>query len=338
MKKDLVLTGLILLFGCADNKSETSIVATDWFDASISISAADADADADVDFMIIGYFPTWGSYDANLARLDFSKVTHINIAFGNPNGSGIIEENLSNSQISSLVTQAHAAGVKVLISLGGAIAPTYETWLNNANRANFVVGLMNYVSTHQLDGVDVDLEGGNIPSGYGAFIQDLSDQLHPQDKLVTAALGTWYSEEIPSSALGLFDWINLMSYDVTGSWAPNNPGPHSPYSKAVADLAHWKGRGVAANRLTVGVPFYGYDFDNNAAYIAYSAIAAAHPGAENQDQVNNIYYNGIPTIKEKTTLAKNEAGGIMIWELTMDVDIADSRSLLQALNEQALLP
>jgi chitinase len=41
-----------------------------------------------------------------------------------------------------------------------------------------------------------------------------------------------------------------------------------------------------------------------------------------------IYYNGQPTIKNKTMLAKQRANGVMLWEKWHDAH--DSRSLLQA--------
>jgi GH18 family chitinase len=46
-----------------------------------------------------------------------------------------------------------------------------------------------------------------------------------------------------------------------------------------------------------------------------------------------MYYNGIPTIKNKTQLAMKNAAGIMIWELMYDV--ADRKSLLNAIYEAA---
>ena len=46
-----------------------------------------------------------------------------------------------------------------------------------------------------------------------------------------------------------------------------------------------------------------------------------------------LYYNSIPTIKMKTILAKEEASGIMIWQLSGDAP--GSKSLLQAIDETA---
>lgn len=46
----------------------------------------------------------------------------------------------------------------------------------------------------------------------------------------------------------------------------------------------------------------------------------------------DVYYNGVETIKKKTGYAKENLGGIMIWELTQDTGNAE-KSLLQAIGE-----
>ena len=42
-----------------------------------------------------------------------------------------------------------------------------------------------------------------------------------------------------------------------------------------------------------------------------------------------IYYNGQPTVKRKAMLAKNTAGGVMMWEKAQDSH--DGTSLLKAI-------
>ena len=46
-----------------------------------------------------------------------------------------------------------------------------------------------------------------------------------------------------------------------------------------------------------------------------------------------IYYNGIPTIKQKVALAHAKASGIMIWQIQGDA--SGSKSLLKAINKEA---
>ncbi len=69
----------------------------------------------------------------------------------------------------------------------------------------------------------------------------------------------------------------------------------------------------------------------------YKDIITSFPGAENTDSVavaggGTIYYNGIPTIKQKVSFAiANKAGGVMIWQLLGDSK--DSLSLLKVITD-----
>ena len=276
--------------------------------------------------------PTWGNFNSQMNAIDWSKYTHVNISFANPKTSGSIDEGLSITQMNTLLTKVHETEGKILISIGGANAPDYTDYLTNENRAAFVQQWVDYIEYYNLDGIDVDLEGSNVPTNYTEFVQDLGAALKPKDKLVTAALGTWFSNRISDEALAVFDWVNIMSYDETGSWAPQNPGQHSSYQKAVNDLQFWTARGLSKDQVVLGVPFYGYNFDNNGAYTTYKSIVNSNSGAENFDQIGQLYYNGQPTMKAKTELAIEKAAGIMIWEITQYADTNDSRSLLKTIH------
>ncbi len=70
----------------------------------------------------------------------------------------------------------------------------------------------------------------------------------------------------------------------------------------------------------------------------YDEITETFPGSEWVDEWKmangyTLYYNGIPTIIKKTVLAKEEASGIMIWQLLGDT--GNQKSLLKAINEVA---
>jgi len=97
-------------------------------------------------------------------------------------------------------------------------------------------------------------------------------------------------------------------------------------------------RKIAAEKLFIGLPFYGYGFGAGAPQsMNYKDIIATYSGSENTDAVTvagggTIYYNGIGTIKQKVSFAiKSKAGGIMIWQLKGDSK--DSKSLLKAIND-----
>jgi GH18 family chitinase len=42
-----------------------------------------------------------------------------------------------------------------------------------------------------------------------------------------------------------------------------------------------------------------------------------------EDQLGNEFYNGIPTVQAKTSLAMTQGGGIMAWDLSQDTRITD---------------
>jgi chitinase len=287
---------------------------------------------------VIAYIPNWIDLNSFSSTIQYSKLTHINIAFENPDANGYLS---FNSGSNAIINAAHAQNVKVFVSLGGgaiseggAIRDNYFNLITPGNRTAFIQKIYDYVIAHNFDGVDVDLEGPAINGDYGGFVIALANKLHSGGKQITAALSEGYGgANVPVSTFAAYDWINIMAYDATGPWNPSNPGPHSPYSMAVNQFNYWTGRGLPASKAIIGLPFYGYGFGAAANQgISFANIVAQYPGSENQDQVGNtIYYNGIPTIKAKTTFAIQNAGGVMIWELSQDA--TGSKSLLTAINQ-----
>ena len=287
------------------------------------------------DFKVVGYLPYYRFSLADM--IEFDKLTHLCIAFANPDASGNLSVN--GQDIDPIVGMAHDVDVEVLISLAGGALTT--EWENNwaeltkpANRSAFIHKMMLYVEQHQLDGVDVDLEFSHVDENYSGFVLELRDSLDQYGKLMTAALpGTTRYEEITDEAMYSFDFINMMIYNLTGPWAPNNPGPHSPYSFAITSINYWTGQGMAPENLTLGMPFYGYDFTNSNSVSAFSyrAIVDENPAYADVDQVGARYYNGRPTIQAKTELAMDQLAGVMMWELGQDA--LNEYSLLSAIDE-----
>jgi chitinase len=287
-------------------------------------------------FRIVGYLNTWDNFPNNVSNLDYTKITHLNIAFANPDAKG----NLTTFPgLSTVVNKAHAKNVKVLISMGGAdLGGTKKNWQNLTQPdsvKSFCKKILAYLQKHNLDGADVDLEGNIIGNNYGNFIKTLSSVLKPKGKMVTAALATWFADQVPVSTFQYFNFVNIMSYDSTGPWDPQHPGQHSPYTMAVSDLNFWSAKGLSKNKTNLGVPFYGYGFYNKVSQdeIAYKDIIKQYGGAQKDQISDTIYYNGIPTIKQKTKLALQKVNGIMIWQLTEDTQ--GNRSLLKAINDVA---
>jgi GH18 family chitinase len=290
---------------------------------------------------VVAYVPNWIDLDAFAPTVDYAKITHINIAFENPTNAGGDLSFDPKNQV--LIDRARANHVKILVSIGGGSAssdkvlmPRYFDLLKDANRGAFVAKLADYLDRHQLDGLDIDIEGPSINEGYGAFIADLAAALKPRGKLLTAALSRGYGgDKVPDAALAHLDFLNIMAYDGTGPWNPKRTGQHSSMEYATTNVDYWLGRGLPKSKAVLGVPFYGYGFGDAFRQHGYSykQLVATHPGAENVDQVGNtIWYNGIPTMRAKCQYVVDHGlGGIMIWSL--DQDAAGERSLLTTIHE-----
>ena len=289
-------------------------------------------------FKVVGYLPyyrfSW------LPDIEFERLTHVNIAFANPVDS---TGNLSvgGVSITNAVEKAHQAGCKVFICIGGGyLTPEQENIWDylalEANRQGFIEKIVTYLQTRQLDGVDIDLEWQYVKDWYSPFVIDLNAALEPLGYELTAAFpGKYRYPEVSNTALQQFDWVNMMIYDLTGPWAPNQPGQHSPYSWTEDCVDYWLGQDMPASKLTLGVPFYGYDFGQSpvTAY-TYRYIVNLDTTNAQFDQVGELYYNGIPTIQAKTQLAQQKVSGVMIWELGGDVfGVNKSFSLLKAIDE-----
>lgn len=290
---------------------------------------------AQSNFKVVGYLPTYRFSWLN--DIEFERLTHVNIAFANPDMQG----NLSfGTSTTNAVNLAHQHGCKVFACIGGgyltqAWEDAWDTLTLPANRAAYIQKIVQFAQTQGFDGIDVDLEWQYVKDWYSPFIIELKAALQSTDIQLTAAFpGSYRYPKVNNEALAAFDWVNMMVYDLKGPWDPNNPGQHSPYSWAVQCIAYWQNQGVSASKLTLGVPFYGYDFGvSPVASFTYRTIVGEDPANAQLDELGQKFWNGIPTIIEKTELALNNVAGIMIWEIGQDAFGANAEySLLRAID------
>ena len=299
-------------------------------------------------FKIIGYYPIDQAMKADTAEVPFNRLTHIMLAFVNPDSLGNLNQDFG--ALTSFINAARARNVKVLYSIGGgSYQGQYHQLLKDGKRQELIKNLVLKVTQHNADGIDVDLEegyafGANLDPNYGTFIKELAKALKAKNKLCTAALPSSPGNVVTQDVLTQFDFINIMSYDHTGPWSPDRAENHASYSDAMDDLKYYVNTlKVPKDKLVLGVPFYGHGFgpglsDPVIPWMTYKEIVSTYAGAEWVDHWHLpngyiMYYNGIHTIKDKTKLAMKEAAGIMIWELTYDVP--GRKSLLNAIYQVA---
>ncbi len=288
---------------------------------------------------VIGYLPNWnGSYASWVGKVDFSKLTHVNLAFALGDANGNLQL-ASSADLATFVNAAHAKGVKVFPSLcGGGGDPHITPFYQPARVDAFVDHIINYVVANNMDGIDVDVEAPDrMGAAYDTFIAKLIAKARPRGLPVTAAVAQWMQYGMSDTTLRSFDFITIMSYDNTGTWT--GAGEHSSYAQAQAAINFYASKGVARERMVLGVPFYGYCWGNcngkSSDYVLYKDILARYPTAANSDWISangaQYSYNGLATMRSKTALGK-QYGGIMIWELSGDVATTSDQSLLRAID------
>lgn len=286
-------------------------------------------------FKVVGYYPSWKPGETAKPRYDV--LTHINYAFAIPTAEGGLRPLENPDTAKTIIRDAHANGVKVLLAVGGwsyndtPLEATFVSATATASkREAFANAIVAMCDAYGFDGVDMDWEhprvDGSSAAQYEAFMLTLTQKLHGEGKLLSSAVlggatadGNVYYDAAAHSdkVLAAVDYINVMAYD------GGDGERHSQYQFAVDCGSYWnKTRGVPADKVVLGLPFYA-----RPSWAGYGDILAAVPNAWQSDKVQyngmEAWYNGPETIRAKTAYAKENLGGVMIWEVTQDTGNQD---------------
>jgi len=234
---------------------------------------------------LLAYYSS-GSRRANppysAANIPFDQLTHIDHAFlrlsGKNDGSLDISPNLLEPE---LISRAHAAGVRVMISIGGggASRPFAAVAGDPAARASMVANVRDFVVQNGYDGVDLDWEypdGVEERSNCTLLMAALRKELPaPRYQLSMATpadpnrpgQGSYDLEALAR----IVDFFNVMTYDFHGPWS-KHAGHNSPLFQDPADPGHSRASLASAidiyldyfhippEKLNIGTGFYGYEF------------------------------------------------------------------------------
>jgi chitinase len=299
---------------------------TDVRDAAVGGPSAEAGNDAgfaDTTHRVVAYLPNYsGNFRDWAKKIDFSKMTHLNLAFATANRSNDWDIGATDADVKALVDAAHAAGIKVLLSLGGGGGDqtVIAQFRDAGNIDPLVEKLDKFVTAHNFDGADVDIEDpNNLGNNYSTFIDKMVVKLRPRAKLVTAAVAQYLQDKMSDATLHQFDFVNVMVY--------------SSYAESVNALNYYAGtKGVPRIKLTLGAGFFGTD-DTSTEY-GYADLLKADATAWDRDvtEVNGktVRYTGMASMKKLAEYSKG-FGGIMFWELSLDSN--DGHSLYRVIQD-----
>jgi chitinase len=275
--------------------------------------------------------------------------------------------------------------LKTLISVGGWSwsGKFSDVALTEQSRQKFAKSCVDFITQYGFDGVDIDWEypvsGGKEPGrpedkiNYTLLLEELRNQLDVQGiadgkhYLLTiaspAAEATCNNIEL-DTIYQYLDWINLMAYDYNGGWSQltnfNAPLYHHPddpmgeKSNVNYTVGAYLASGVPADKLVMGVPFYGigwsgvpnvnnglfqpvggrpkgtweegmfdyWDIKDNYignGYTRYWSSDSKVPWLYNPQSGIMISYDDPESLGIKAQYVEgNNLGGVMIWELSSD--------------------
>ncbi|MDF2942701.1 MAG: glycoside hydrolase family 18 [Herbinix sp.] len=342
---------------------------------------------------LVGYYAAWAAYSGfTPEKIDANKLTHINYAFANIGSDlkitlGYPDVDPSNIAKLNALKQSNP-NLKTLIAVGGWSwsARFSDAALTAESRSVFANSCVDFIVKYGFNGIDIDWEypvAGGLSTNirrpedkynFTLLMQTLREKLDAREVIdgkeyllsFAGAAGSWYVNNIELSKLQLYiDYANIMTYDIHGTWdtytdfnAPlYNNNDTSPQLKWSVDTSinTWLKAGFPADKLILGVPFYGYLFKavadvnhglyqtySGSASISYANIAANYLNASGYTRYFHAesmvpwLYNGSTFITyedEESMRLKAEyiktkgLGGAMIWELSQD----PNRVLLNAI-------
>ena len=233
---------------------------------------------------LLGYYPEWSKYNTppyTAAQIPYSKLTHISHAFVllAYKADGTLQVPSGMVEL-ALISKAHAAGVKVLVSIGGGDGiqgPRFNKMAQSETaRQAFVTNVRSFLVKHGYDGVDIDWEVPNAAdrANCTTLMQELRNGL-PSPWLISMAVTADprnYGEGLDIPALApILDFMNVMTYDFYGTWSgatglvsPLLQDPADPQQAGSVETSmnlYAQQYGVPVSKLNIGTPFYGYEWD-----------------------------------------------------------------------------
>jgi chitinase len=302
-------------------------------------------------FYVVGYFPSYRNL-SEVPDIKFRMCNVVNYAFFGVNSSGTLTIN-NPALVPQVIAKAKVNNAKVFVSINDDSGDGKTNFKNMAvtasGRNNFIKQVMANVRLYNFDGVDVDWEFPSTADGtdvtFTLLVKELSDSLHRDAKyyLSIAVTAGKYAgsirDAIKTEVFGYADFFNVMAYDDFSSTILYKQ--HSDYNLAVTCLNYWlTTRGMPKEKCVLGFPAYGRPagITQTGTVLPYRTILAQGASSQSDSAVitsnvafpagYTIYYNGQPTVKLKTMLAKQRANGVMMWEKWHDAP--DANSLLKA--------
>ncbi|CAF1039913.1 unnamed protein product [Rotaria sordida] len=290
--------------------------------------------------LIVCYYTNWSQYRHGPGRfypenLDVNLCTHIVYAFAKLDNDRIVPYEWNDESTpwsvgmyQRIINLRKSNKLKVLLGLGGwnhGSHPFSNMVHNETQRTNFIRATIRFLEKHQFDGLDLDWEypgsrEGSRPSDkqhFSNLLIELKEAFRPFHFLLTAAVGAGKptidaAYEI-SQVCQILDIVNLMSYDLHGSWETKT-GIHIPLYSRQNDnqldkqltqdwsVRYWINNGCSPSKIVMGLALYGRTFrlaSPSKNYIGAPAVGPGNAGLYTNEQGFLAYYEICTRVKQQ---------------------------------------
>jgi len=323
-----------------------------WISVALLLSISTQAAE-----LVVGYYPSWIRYTTPADKIRYQDVTTIAHAFIWPRADGSLEM-YGDLLYPELMTMAHAAGVKVVVSIGGwgqcdGFAPMAA---NTATRKLFISNLVAFLQKNAYDGADLDWEypNGSVErNNFTLLANEIRKAFDEVNRAWTISFvvpsGSYSESSFNFTALrDLVNWIGCMTYDLHGPWTShaghNSPlyaPPGEPEGSIDTAVKYLMGLGISKSKLLIGVPFYGRQFNAARLYgpstgggeVTYASLMtmvkpdwiyqwddlAKAPYYQDGARTILLTFDDTVSVRYKCDYVRsNKLGGLIIWALGQD--------------------
>ncbi len=230
---------------------------------------------------MFGFAPYWDMANWKLWQLQrLSTVAYFGVTLDG-NGNPVHDEGWTawtGQQLTDLVSAAHAAGVRVLVTIKCFDTPTISSIVSTpAHAQQAVATAISLARQRGLDGVDVDFEGATSPT-YPTIAQDLTSFMGGLTAATHAAING--SEVVVDTYSGSASWDGglfnigalapnvdaffVMAYDMNFDNTPGHASADAPLNGGTYNdttLIQQYLSKAPASKVILGIPYYGYKWN-----------------------------------------------------------------------------
>jgi spore germination protein YaaH len=319
------------------------------------------------------FAPYWTlAQSSNFNITGLSTLAYFSIDV-NPNGtldkSGSGWNGFQSQDLTNLITRAHAAGERVVLTVTDFDQGSLNALTSSASAPGTLASaLIPLLDAKSLDGVNFDFEGNGSgdQAGLTNLVTAVAGALRGADPHWQITMDTYASSagdsggfyNIPALAPAV-DAFFVMDYELNLQAAPTAASPLTSGQFSSLTTLQQYTSAVPASKVILGVPFFGIDWPTNNGTMAANATGGANDIPDSQaaangpeywdpvtdtawtsyqvgNQWHESYYEGLNGLFDISQLAAHYAArGVGIWALGMENNDAQMIAALDGINPGA---